>query len=135
MRKKNNGVQRVESDASANIISKAEAERGERERAEAEAEAKAKAEAEIKEKVEKTKKAREEKAKAEAKFKERARPWAKDKERDKVEIVRIADESREITEFEARERNNSNIINRAAVEAAAMIRFSAKIQGSKRERA
>ena len=37
-------------------------------------------------------------------------------------------------DFEARSRNNANAVNRAAVEAATKIRFSAKIQGAKRER-
>ena len=45
----------------------------------------------------------------------------------------LADEARDKAKFEARARNNDNSINRATVEAAAKIIFSADIHGSKRE--
>ena len=58
--------------------------------------------------------------------------WAK--ARDNAYIDRLYDEARKKTDFKSRERKNTNVVNRAAVEAAANIRFSADIQGSKRER-
>ena len=63
----------------------------------------------------------------EAKTTELARAWAEAKPWEKSEIARLADEAREKTEFEARARNNDNIVNRSAVEDAAKIRFSADI--------
>ena len=72
-------------------------------------------------------KAREARAKAEAEFIERERAWAEAKAKGEAEIARLTDKSREKAEFEARVRKNSNAVNRAAVEASAKIRFSAKI--------
>ena len=40
----------------------------------------------------------------------------------------LADEASENNEFDARARNNANIVNRASVEAASNVRFSAEIQ-------
>ena len=70
--------------------------------------------------------------KAEAEFAKRAWAWAEAKAKKKAYIARLADEAREKSEFEARERKNTNIVNRAAVEADSKSRFSAKIQGAKR---
>ena len=46
----------------------------------------------------------------------------------------LADEASENNEFEAREMNNANIVNRAPVEAASNIMTSDEIQGAKRKR-
>ena len=62
---------------------------------------------------------------------ERSKAWAKSKAREKVDIAMLADEARENTEFEARARNNANIVNRAEVESASKIRASDEIQGEK----
>ena len=77
-------------------------------------------------------KAREARAKAEAKFVERERELAYAKAKGGADTARLADNAREKAKFEARVRKNSNAVNRAAVEAAAKIRFSAKIQVAKR---
>ena len=69
-----------------------------------------------------------EKAKVEADIADMARAWAEAKAREKAEIARLADEAREKTKFEARARNNENVINMTAVEASAKISFSADIQ-------
>ena len=45
------------------------------------------------------------------------------------------DEAKEKTKFEARARNNDNVVNRAAVEAVTKIMTSDEIQGAKRKRA
>ena len=71
----------------------------------------------------------------EAETEERERVWSGDKSRKKSYIARLADEAREKTKFNLRERKNANVVNRAEVEAAPNIRFSAHIQGAKRERA
>ena len=80
-------------------------------------------------------KTRDKKAKAEAKFAERARAWAEAKAKEKADIARLDDEVRDKSEFEANMRKNANVVNRAAVEAAAKIRDNAKIQGAKIKRA
>ena len=78
-------------------------------------------------------KAREAKAKAEDEFAERVRDWDMAKLKDRAEIPIIAYKAREKAEFKARERNNFNAVNKAAVEAATMIWDSEKIQGAKRQ--
>ena len=60
-------------------------------------------------------------------------PWPK--QRGEAEIARLADKAREKAKFEASARKNAKYVNRAAVETASKIRFSAKIQGAKREKA
>ena len=80
-------------------------------------------------------KARDARAKYEAEFVERVRTWSEAKEKGKAQIARLSDKAREKAEFEARARKNANSVNGAAVEAAAKIRFSVKIQGAKREKA
>ena len=79
-------------------------------------------------------KAREARAKAEAEFVERERAWAEAKAKGEAYVTRIAYKTIYKVKFEARSRNNANAVNRVAVEAVAKIRFSAKIQGAKRER-
>ena len=79
-------------------------------------------------------KARKAKAKAKAETAGRERAWDGARDKEKADITRIADKDRGKAEFEARARNNTNAVNRAAVEAAAKIRFSAEIQGAKRDR-
>ena len=61
--------------------------------------------------------------------------WAEAKKKVEADITRLSDKARETVEFEARVRKNSNAVFRAAEEAASKIRFSAKIQGEKREKA
>ena len=68
------------------------------------------------------------KVKVEAETVEMVRASAKVKAREKVDISRLSDEAREKTEFDSRARKNDNVVNMAAVEAAAKIRFSAEIQ-------
>ena len=80
-------------------------------------------------------KAREARAKSESEFVESARAWAKVKAKGEADIARLADKAREKSEFEAREGKNDNTVNRAEVEAAAKIRYIAKIQGVKIEKA
>ena len=110
-------------DAAAKIRSKEEAKIAKRERAEADA--RAKSEAEIKEKEEKMRKS---KAKAESEFTEKERVWAEEKAKEKADIARIAENTRQKSEFKARARNIANTVNRAEVEAAVKNRFSAEIQ-------
>ena len=112
-------------EAVADIRVRAEVKRAKRKRAEDETSAKV--EAEIKEKAEKTREARKERANVEGETTERERAWAKSKAREKAEIARLSDEASDKNEFEARERKNANVVNGAAVEAAAKIRFSADI--------
>ena len=57
------------------------------------------------------------------------------KAKEKGYIDRLADKAREKYELKERERKNTNVVNRVAVEDADKIRFSADIQGAKRERA
>ena len=133
MWKKFYAVQRAATEAAANIRAKAEAERARKERAEAEE--RAKVEVDMKEMAEKTRKAREAKDEAEDDFSERSWAWDEAKAKEKVYIVRLADEATEKAEFEARARNNAKIVNRVAVEAATKIRASDEIQGANRKRA
>ena len=51
------------------------------------------------------------------------------------EIARLADKARDKAKFESRARKNANAVNRVAVEASAKIKFSAKFQGAKIEKA
>ena len=94
----------------------------------------AKAEAKIKEKADNKRKSKEAMTKAEAKLSERAREWSDAKSKERPYIARLADENRDKAEFEARERKNTNVVNRAAVEAAVKIRFRDKIQVEERDR-
>ena len=57
----------------------------------------------------------------------RSRAWVEDKARERSDISRLAAEDRERTKFEERARKSANVVNRAAVEASAKIRFSGKI--------
>ena len=91
----------------------------------------------MKENTENMRKERESKAKAEAEaeFIERSRAWAEAKAKEKAYISRLSEKAREKADFKAWARENANSVNRAAVKAASKIRFSVKIQGTKRERA
>ena len=80
-------------------------------------------------------KERESKTKFQAEFVERSRAWADAKTKEDTHIARISDKVREKADIDARARKNANTVHTAAVEAVAKIRFSDKIQGSKREKA
>ena len=87
----------------------------------------------MKEMAKKTRESRERMAKTEANFAEISKAWDKEKGKEKEDIAMLADEASENNEFEARERNNANIVNRAPVEAASNIMTSDEIQ-DQRER-
>ena len=79
----------------------------------------------MKEMAKKTRESRERMAKTEANFGEISKAWDKEKGKEKADIAMLADEASENNEFDARARNNANIVNRASVEAASNVRFSA----------
>ena len=66
-------------------------------------------------------------AKDEAEFTERSRAQVLAKVKEKADIARIFDKARNKANFKENTRNNANVVNRAAVEAAYKIRISADI--------
>ena len=107
-------VQRAAAEVAANATVKGDSKRANRDREEADAWAKD--EAVMKEKAEKTRKAREARAKCEADFVESAKTWANATTGERADIARLAYENRNKANFEASARNNPKIVNRATSE-------------------